>query len=364
MRRCGLDWLRIFVVFLLFPFHTARVFDWWEPNYVKDVPNAFSTWLVAGIGFWFMALLFVIAGFSTFHALQKRTVKEYIKERVLRLLVPLLFGIVLIVPVQGYFASLQHEGFAGSYIQFLARYFVDFHDLSGYTGGFTPAHLWFILYLFVISMCLLPLIRRLRAPGEGGSIRTWQLLLAFIPMTAAEALPAIGGKNPFFYALLFMFGFLIARSGDVMDKVRRMRFWTLAAAIVLSPVYLVLASSLGWPGGINLLGGGIAMLRNLCVWLTILALMGLADTHLNKMTPVLVYFNRASYPVYVLHQSVMMILAYYIVSTGLSPAAKFLAIMLGTLAACLALYEAFRRFAPTRLILGIKKQAVPVKKQS
>ncbi len=363
MRRYGLDWLRIFVVFLLFPFHTARVFDSWEPNYVKDATNAFSTWFVAGIGFWFMALLFVIAGFSTFHALQKRTVKEYIKERMLRLLVPLLFGIVLIVPVQGYFASLQHEGFTGGYIQFLAQYFTDFHDLSGYTGGFTPAHLWFILYLFVISLCLLPLLLRLRAPKESGFVKTWVLLLAFVPMTAAEALPAIGGKNPFFFALLFMFGFLIARSSGVMEKVRRMRFWTLAAAIVLSPVYIVLASSLGWPDGINLLAGGVALLRNLCVWLTILALMGLADMYINKPSPALSYFNNASYPVYVLHQSVMMILAYYIVSTDLSPAAKFLAIMLGTLAACIAFYEAFRRFAPTRFILGIKKPSVQVQKQ-
>jgi hypothetical protein len=233
-----------------------------------------------------MALLFVIAGFSTFHALQKRTPRQYTRERVLRLLVPLLFGIVLIVPVQGYYASLQHEGFTGGYIQFLSRYFIDFHDLSGYTGGFTPAHLWFILYLFVISMCLLPLLLRLRAPKEG-AIKTWVLLLAFVPMTAAEALPAIGGKNPFFYALLFLFGFLIARSGGVVEKVRRMRFWMLGAAVILSPVYIVLASSLGWPDGINLLAGGVALLRNLCVWLIILALMGLADTYLNKPTPAL-----------------------------------------------------------------------------
>lgn len=356
MRRYGLDWLRIFVVFLLFPFHTARVFDRWEPNYIKDAVNPFSTWFVAGIGFWFMALLFVIAGFSTFHALQKRTLKEYAKERVLRLLVPLLFGIVLIVPVQGYYASLQHESFTGNYIQFLLQYFTDFHDLSGYTGGFTPAHLWFILYLFVISMCLLPLLLRLRVPKEKRITKTWVLLLAFVPMTVAEALPAIGGKNPFFYALLFLLGFLIARSGGILEQVRRMRFWTLASAVILSPVYIVLASSLGWPGGINLLGGGMALLRNLCVWLIILALMGLADTYLNKQTPALFYFNNASYPVYVLHQSVMMILAYYIVAADLSPAVTFVAIMLATLAVCFALYEVFRRFAPARFILGIKKQ--------
>ena len=354
MRRYGLDWLRIIVVFLLFPFHAARVFDWWEPNYVKDATNAFSSWFIAGVGFWFMALLFVIAGFSTFHALQKRTPKEYGKERVLRLLVPLLFGLVLIVPVQGYCASLQQQGFTGNYLQFLAQYFTDFHDLSGYTGSFTPAHLWFILYLFIISMCILPLLLRLRTPKEGRPIKAWLLLLAFVPMTAAEALPDIGGKNIFFYGVLFLFGFLMARREETMALVRRMRFGTFIAALVLSPVYVILASSLGWPGDIDLISAGVALLRNLCVWLIVLALMGMADTYLNKPSPALSYLNGASYPVYILHQSVMMVVAYYVVATGMPPALKFIAIMLGTLAACMALYEAFRHLAPTRFILGIK----------
>jgi peptidoglycan/LPS O-acetylase OafA/YrhL len=357
MRRYGLDRLRIAVVFLLFPFHTARIFDWWEPNYIKDAPNAFSSWFIAGVGFWFMALLFVIAGFSSFQALQKRTPREYAKERVLRLLLPFLFGLVLIVPVQGYYASLQHEGFSGSYFQFLAKYFTDFHDISGYTGGFTPAHLWFILYLFIISICLLPLLFRLRVPNNERGIKTWQLLLAFVPMTVSEALPDIGGKNLFFFALLFMYGFLIARSEKTAETIRRIRFGTLAAALMISPFYLVLANSLGWPDGINLLSGAVALLRNLCVWLIILTLIGLADTYLNKETRTLSYLNKASYPVYILHQSVMMIAAYYFTQAQISHVLKFVVIMLGTLTACFAAFEILRRFALTRFILGIKKSA-------
>lgn len=354
MRRYGLDWLRVFVVFLLFPFHTARIFDWWEINYIKDVPNAFSSWFVAVVGAWFMPLLFVIAGFSAFHALQKRTSWEYIKERILRLFIPLLFGLVLIVPVQGYYASLQHEGFTGNYIQYLGQYFMDFHDISGYTGGFTPAHLWFILYMFVISICMLPIMLRLRTPKEGPRAKGW-LLLAFVPMTVAEALPSFGGKNLFFYALLFLFGFLIARSKDMIAMIRRMRFGTLIAALVLSPVYIALASSLGWPNGITLLSGSLSMLRNLSVWLIILALIGLADTYLNKPVPVLSYLSSASYPVYVLHQSVMIVLAYYVVATDFLPYVKFIVIMIGTLVACTLLYEVFRHFVWMRFVLGIKK---------
>jgi surface polysaccharide O-acyltransferase-like enzyme len=132
---------------------------------------------------------------------------------------------------------------------------------------------------------------------------------------------------------------------------------TLAAACLLLPTYLVLVNSVGWPDGINLLAAGMALLRNLTAWMIILALLGLADTYLDQPAPVLSYLNQASFPVYVLHQSVMMVIAYYVTASGLSPAMKFLAIMVGTLAASLALYEGLRHTAPTRFILGIKSES-------
>lgn len=337
----------------MFPFHTARVFDKWEINYVKDIPNEFSSWFVSIVGFWFMALLFVIAGYSTFQALTKRTRSEYVNERVKRLLLPLLFGLVLIVPIQGYCAMLQQQTFTGNYLQFLSRYFLDFHDISGYTGGFTPAHLWFILYLFIISLCLLPLTATWSKKQSKVS-DAWLFIPAFVLLTLAEALPAIGSKNIFFYALLFWYGYLIARSPTAMDTIRRLRFLTLAGALIITPVYYIVAGSLNWPSGVNLTAGVVALFRNLAVWLIILALMGLADAYLNKPSPMLSYANRAAFPVYVLHQSVLIAIAYFVVAADLSPAVKYIAIMLGTLAACLAIYEVCRRFKATRFILGIK----------
>jgi surface polysaccharide O-acyltransferase-like enzyme len=354
MRRYGLDWLRIFVVFLLFPFHTARVFDGWEPNYIKDVQNGFSTWFDISVGYWFMALLFVIAGYSAYSALQKRTVKEYSSERVKRLLIPFLFGLVLIVPIQGYVAVLQKGLFTGSYIEYLGRFFTDFSDLSGYFGSFTPAHLWFILFLYTISMCLLPLLIRLKNK-ESKISDGWLLIPAFVVMSICEAVPSIGGKNIVFDAMLFLYGFLIARSKTAMDTIRRFRFVMLAGALVISPLYLILAYNLSWPSDYSLLSIGIALLRNLSVWLIILAALGLADAYLNKPSKALAYMNRASFPIYVLHQSVMMVIAYFVAATDLSPAVKFLAIMLGTLSACAVLYEAFRRIPLIRFMMGIKK---------
>ncbi len=353
MRRNGLDWLRIIVVFLLFPFHTARVFNYGEPNYIKDVTNGFSTWFVISVGYWFMALLFVIAGYSAYSALQKRTAKEYSNERVRRLLIPFLFGLVLIVPIQGY-VSVLHKGlFTGNYIEYLGRFFTDFSDLSGYFGSFTPAHLWFILFLFIISICILPLLKRL-TKKEQKLPDAWLLIPAFFVLSISEAIPDIGGKNIVFDTVLFLCGFLIARSKTAMEKIRRFRFAALAGALAVSPLYLILANHFGWPDKVDFLGAGFALLRNLSVWLIILALMGLADTYLNKPSKTLSYMNRASFPIYILHQSVMMVIAFFVVTMDLSPAVKFLTIMLGALAACAGLYEAFRRIPPARFMLGIK----------
>lgn len=355
MRRYGFDWLRVFVIFLLFPFHTARVFDAWEPNYVKGAINGFSTWFVAALGFWIMPLLFIIAGYSAYTALAKRTAKQYLKERVLRLLIPFLFGLLLIVPPQAYIARLE-MGNTGSCLQFLGTYFIDFSDLSGYTGGFTPAHLWFILYLFVISCALLPLLVSMRKRPE--KLRwvsnPWVMLLCVFPITLMQALPDIGGKNPFYYGFLFLLGAIFATSDVFMDRLRRYKRLMLGGGLLAGTAYLVIAALYGWPEGWNAAGISYAILRNVAVWLLSLGVMGIADAYLNKPTKALSYLGRASYPVYLVHQTLLVVIAYFVVRSSLPAAPQYIIIMLGSLAASVACFEICRHFKATRSVLGIK----------
>ena len=355
MRRYGFDWLRIFVIFLLFPFHTARVFDAWEPNYVKGAVGGFSTWFVASLGFWIMPLLFIIAGYSAYTALAKRTSVQYIKERVLRLLVPFLLGMLLIVPPQAYIARLG-LGYTGNYLQFLGTYFTDFSDLSGYTGAFTPAHLWFILYLFVISCALLPVLLSMRKRPERlrWVSRPWVMLLCVLPITLSQALPDIGGKNPFYYGFLFLLGAVFATSGVYIDILRRYKWPMLGGGLLSGIVYLVIAALYGWPEGWNAAGISYAILRNVAVWLLSLGVMAVADTCLNKPSKALSYFGRASYPVYLVHQTLLVVIAYFAVRLGVSAAPQVIIIMLGSLAVSVAGFEICRHFRVTRFMLGIK----------
>lgn len=358
MRRHGFDWLRIGVIFLLFPFHTARVFDVWEPNYVKDAANIndFCSWLIAALGHWIMPLLFFIAGYAAYQALRKRTPGQYVRERVSRLLAPFLVGIVLIVPPQGYFALTQQYGYTGNYFEFLGRYFTDFSDLSGYSGGFTPGHLWFILYLFVISLALLaPLVWMARRPDKFKMLaKPGVMLLAVVPVTLMQALPDIGGKNPFYFALIFLLGAVFANSDAFMDTLRRQRFSFLVGAVMTTGTMLAIAATVGWPEGYTAEGIGFALLRNLSVWLIILALAGLADQYLNRESKALSILNRASYPVYIFHQTLLIAAAYFIVMLDVSWTVKFIAIALAAMALSWGCYEVFRRFSVTRFLIGIK----------
>lgn len=87
MRRKYIDWLRIFGIFLLFPFHAARVFDSREFNYIhSDATSSVGEAFMDIIWPWFMPLMFLIAGVATWYALQKRDAGQYVKERILRLL--------------------------------------------------------------------------------------------------------------------------------------------------------------------------------------------------------------------------------------------------------------------------------------
>ncbi|MEW9548417.1 hypothetical protein [Nonomuraea sp. NPDC050783] len=143
--------------------------------------------------------------------------------------------VLVIVPPQAYYVLRFHRGYEGSYAGFLWRYFTDFSDWSEYAGGISPAHLRFILFLFLISAALarpmlaLALVRRGYAPR-------WlrQPLPALLPvalLTALSYLPEVGGKNILVFAAYFMLGFLVATDDSIMEMVERWRGLFLAPAV-------------------------------------------------------------------------------------------------------------------------------------
>lgn len=319
-----------------------------------------------------MPLLFWLAGSACWYALQRRTGKQFVKERVSRLLIPLVAGLLLIVPPQGYYALKMHGSETADYWTFLINYYTDFSDLSGYFGSFTPAHLWFILYLFVLSLLALPLLQRwvkhvndrdVQATARVLSHPLWFALL-FIPLAALQALPAPGGQNPFFYLFLLLAGFMVCTDARFMLMIEKVRSIALIVCMVTVPLWLwMLSTNRGVP---DFSASMIAMtlLRTLNVWLTLVVIVGYGKKLLNFHHRWLDYANEAAFPVYIIHQTLIVVIGYYVLPLHMPIFIQFTLVMTASFAASLFLYELLmKRFTALRWLFGIKAPHRPSARQ-
>jgi surface polysaccharide O-acyltransferase-like enzyme len=142
-RRHDLDWLRLIAILILLFFHTGMWFNTWGWHVKNSETSvAFNYWMV-WLHYWRMPLLLFISGAGTYMALGKRTPGQFLKERRNRLLVPLVFGMFVVVPPQIYY---EHILDYNSYWEF---YKTVFQFVPYPRGSFSWHHLWFILYLFL-----------------------------------------------------------------------------------------------------------------------------------------------------------------------------------------------------------------------
>jgi peptidoglycan/LPS O-acetylase OafA/YrhL len=362
-------------VLLLVPYHSARVFDTDDPFYVQNdqLSSPLTDWIISlgdAIG---MQLLFLLAGAAAWFALRTRNNRSYLSERIQRLLTPLIFGILVLVPPQTYLGLRTHSEYAGSYVDYYPR-FLEFHaeDFAGYTqGGFTPAHLWFILFLFAFSVLALPLFRWMRSPaglrltartGDLAS-RPGALYLLAIPMIGLERLlDATAYENPvllfFYFFWFFVAGYVLMSESRFTEAIDRGRRTALLAGPVLWIVLRLLPAGIQ-PDWFSWMRRSFFE-RGLFTWLTILCLLGYGRRLLTRPNSFLVYFGEAGYPFYILHQTVLVGIAYYVVRWEASIAVKYLVVAAATFAATTLLYElTIRRFRPSRILFGMKSRRQP-----
>lgn len=144
MRKHYIDNLRWIILLILIPYHAAMAWNTWgEPNYIFIEENRLISSVIVFFSPYFMPLLFVLAGMSTKYALQKRTIKEYLDERIKRLLVPLLFGTIVLMPIMAYIADMFNCSYNGGFIEHYAVFFTKYTDLIGADGGFSFGQFWF-----------------------------------------------------------------------------------------------------------------------------------------------------------------------------------------------------------------------------
>ncbi|MEQ9298341.1 MAG: acyltransferase family protein [Cyclobacteriaceae bacterium] len=377
-----LDWLRVIAFSLLFIFHSWRPFDHLPWHIKNDEQSPVFDMLTMFTHGWRMHLIFLVSGAGTWLAMRSRNDK-FVFDRLKRLIVPFLFGIVVLIPPQRFYEWTMFHGFEGGFLDFLATYPAQWLDVSMGASvlmwfGHLGTHLWYLPYLFVMTMFCLPLFQKIRQ----GEIRfAWlkQLLLArfgvfvlVIPMIISRLLlkPVFQNYTDwadfFIYLWPFVYGFIFMADTALIDIIKARRRLLLAAGVISSMIFMYMgATSEQMVQGytypqwdwIHVSSTIISMFIALS-WT--LFFLGWFATAMDFNRPILVPANISILPVYVLHQTLIIVFGYYIVALDMNLFIKFAIIALTAIPASILLYQLIRTNNVTRFLFGLK----PLAKQS
>ena len=377
-RRHDLDALRVIAIGLLIAYHCAMLYvaewDWHlKSTYLSEALQ----WPMLAMNRWRMALLFLISGLAIGLYQPARHPGRFALERTWRLFLPLVFGMLVIVPVQAYCQGVVNGAVEPGYARFMLRYWeLKPWPAGGFDGaeyGITWNHLWYLAYLWVYTLLLAALLPLLES-GPGRRLQARLAGLRGAMLVLVPALPLVVYLNllmPRFEAsndlihdwfqhaqffTVFLYGYALSRSEAFWAEVVHLRWPLLGAALAMVAVYVpVLKSDIefGEPAL-----AAMRALRGLFVWTTLLAILGWGKHALDRPFRWLPYAAEAVFPWYVLHQSATVLLAYWLVPLRLGGALEATLVVLGTLATCALAHEfLIRRVAVLRPLFGLKRRA-------
>ncbi len=349
MRKHYIDNLRNVTILLLFPVHTFMIWNNFGSRfYIWQGESKILSTLIVLVNPWFMPILFVLAGMSARYALEKRTNKEFIVQRVSKLLIPFICGTIFLVPFQSLYARKFFDNYEGSLWDHWKYFFTHLTDFSGYDGAFTPGHLWFILFLFLISMVTLFLFRYVPYKKLTASVEkmpVFAVALLFIPVWLMYYLGNFGGYSLGKNLALYLTGYYVLSNDLIIEKLEKSIKWMAVLCVIGTIVSVSMYYKFSYYGDlwVNFIG-----------WISILVLLVAGKKFLNKSTGFTKYFNRASYPVYILHQSILIALAYYVVQISDILLVQVFCICIGSFLLTVSAYHLIRLIPVVRKMFGVK----------
>ncbi|MFB0559225.1 MAG: acyltransferase family protein [Dehalococcoidales bacterium] len=369
-----IDWLRVMALLSIFFYHNNKFFDVDSWHIDNAVTSLGSTIFVRFCNLWMMPLFFILAGASAYYALSFRSAGGFIKERTLRILIPLIIvGWFIIAPPQVYLERLSHGEFSGNFFQFYYPHYFD--GIYGLGGNFAlvPMHLWFLWLLFIFTLITLPLF--LPSKGTGRSLasrlatlfeKPWTFVVPVLLLAVFEVFIDLeewgGGWNHVSYLLFFISGYIMFSNARIQENIKRYAVIALIAALVLQAVHYMLqfgiikidipdnkAAYMGW-----------WIFRTLRSWCFIMAILGLGSRYLNFSNRFLGYANEAVLPFYILHQTVIIIIGFFVVQWSMGIAPKYFIISTTSFVAIMAIYELLvRRINVVRFLFGMRLKKKP-----
>ncbi|MBI2869211.1 MAG: acyltransferase family protein [Chloroflexi bacterium] len=378
-RSYSLDWLRVLAMIGIFFFHNARFYDIFSDWHVRNATTALGPSLLVGfMSIWIMPLFFVIAGAGAFYALKSRNARQYAAERSLRLLVPLAFGMLTIVVPQAYFEAL-FRGYDFSGYNILQVYWLYLQTLPELNWF----HLWFLAYLFVFSLVLIPIFVNPSGSGKslvsriaarfGRPAALYLLLVLSLAIVDIAVYPggfwgdrnSAGGWNIVSYVLFFISGYLIFSNTRILEGLKKLAWWMLGAGVLAGALLVLffleqltdLEGNYGTPAFI-----ASQALQAANTWAWLFAILGLGSRFLDRDNRFLRYSNEAVLPFYILHQTVIIVFGFYVVRWSVGVGVKYLVISAASFAGIMLLYELFvRRINALRFLFGMKSSRPPRK---
>lgn len=299
---------------------------------------------------WFMVLLFLVSGICSRYSLEHRTRKEFIKERVYKLLIPSTVGLFVFQWITGYY-NLLIGGVTKSMPSFII------YPVS-VISGIGP--LWFIqtLFLFSLLLVLILVIDKKDKLWNLGAKANIPVILLFVLLIWGSAqilnVPVISVYRFGIYGVAFLLGYFVFSHDEVLEKVEKIKFPMLAAAIILGVVYSIINYRTNYASDDCLR----SLLTNAYSYSAVLAILGCSKAFFNKRNKFTDYMTKSSFGIYIVHYVVVLTSCYYLYNFATLPLAlDYIFATIIVLVGSPCLYEIIKRIPVIRfLILGIKKK--------
>ncbi len=380
-RHYGMDWLRIGAFGLLIFYHIGMYFVHWDWHVKIAEPIERVAIPMLATNAWRLALLFVVSGFASAALFAKLGgAGTFLKSRTKRLLVPLVFAMIVIVPPQPWVELQFKHGYSASYWQFWTSDYFRFEPLEGIALP-TWQHLWFVVYLFVYTLAvgllalILPVRVRTRiADGAAALLGGWRLLvvpLIWLAMVDLWLFPDHDDTHALFddgplhlvYFPMLLVGWLIHVRPALWGAVRQ--WWKPAAVLAVAGYAVVATVEYIWPGNNQPPADVIFAYQAARVvngWCAIVALLGVADRFLDHDHPWRATLAEAVFPFYIIHQTIIVLVGWWLLPFDVGPLPSFTVLVGATVAGCWLFYAMGRRIGWVRPLIGLGPEARPIDK--
>ena len=363
-----LDWIRSGIVLLLVPYHCAVTFSHIGKGYIYTASTDPSLFFSIGSDFlnlWFMRTLFLVSGMAAFNALQRRSIRQFLLQRVNKLLLPVIFMLIVVNPAAGYLLALNHFGFQGGFLEFYPDFFL-------YPKKYLFwSHMWYCVYLFIFSAATIPLFTFLNRKTRLARINNFlqKKVIIFLPLTAAGFIelllrPHYPGYQSFFgdwanvavYLFFYCFGYIIAGNETVLEKFSGNSRVFLITGTAAGILFIWLKRFYPNPEELAYFEQIKSFTWGVSAYLLSMGIIGISRRLLNRNSRVLAYLSNSSFSVYMFHYLIVSIFNTALLKSGLENISVWALSTVCTYAALFLVFEfILKHIKPLRFICSIKK---------